>query len=69
MRRPYCLSYYDVCLFDTPEKTYSADIRLINDHLEEIMVSVERYTLQVPDIEYPDLPYKPYDSRTQKVVP
>ena len=62
-------SYYDICLFDTPEKTYSADIRLIDDHMEEITVSVERYTPQLLDIEYLDLPYKPYDSRTQKVVP
>jgi len=63
------LSYYDVCLFDTPEKTYSADIRLIDDHLEEITVSIERYTPQLLDIEYLDLPYKPYDSRAQRVVP
>lgn len=62
-------SHHDVCLFTAPENAYNCDIRLIDDHMEEITNSIERYTPQIVDIEYLDIPYKPYDSRTQKVVP
>jgi hypothetical protein len=64
----YKTMFYDVLLFDTPEKTYGMEIKLIDDHVEQIMNSIERYSPQSPDIRYPDIPYVPYDSRTQNVT-
>lgn len=61
--------FYDILLFDTPEKTYGMEIKMIGDHVEQIMNSIERYSPQSPDIRYPDIPYVPYDSRTQNVTP
>lgn len=62
-------TFYDLAVIDTDQKTYKCDIRLINDHIEEIISSVEKYTPQMLDIEYLDIPYKPYDSRRDPVVP
>jgi hypothetical protein len=61
--------YYDTLLFDSVDKTYSATIKLIDDHVEQILTTVAKYTPQAPDIRYDDIPYVPYDSRTQEVVP
>jgi hypothetical protein len=49
------------------EKTCEMGIKIVDNHVDEIMNSIERYTLQVPDIRYPSIPYKPFDSRTQEV--
>jgi len=62
-------TFHDLAIIDTDQKTYKCDIRLINDHIEEIISSVEKYTPQMLDIEYLDIPYKPYDSRRDPVVP
>lgn len=61
--------YYDTLLFDSVDKSYSATIKLIDDHVEQILTTVAKYTPQAPDIRYDDIPYVPYDSRTQEVVP
>jgi hypothetical protein len=61
--------YYDTLLFDSVDKLYSATIELIDNHVKEILTTVAKYTPQAPDIRYDDIPYVPYDSRTQEVVP
>jgi len=61
--------YYDVLLFDSVDKTYSMETKLIDDHVEQILTTIAKYTPQAPDIRYDDIPYVPYDSRTQEVVP
>lgn len=61
--------YYDVLLFDSEDKSHSMDIRIINNHVDQILVTIAKYTPQAPDIRYEDIPYVPYDSRTQGVVP
>jgi uncharacterized protein YaaW (UPF0174 family) len=61
--------YYDTLLFDSVDKSYSATIELIDNHVKEILTTVAKYTPQAPDIRYDDIPYVPYDSRTQEVVP
>lgn len=60
--------YYDVLLFDNVEKSYGMETKLIDDHVENLITSVSRYTPQAPDIRYLDIPYKPYDSRNQEVT-
>jgi hypothetical protein len=62
-------SFYDVAIFTTPEKTYGMETKLIDDHVEQVMNSIERYTWQAPDVRYPDIPYNVYDSRNQDVTP
>jgi len=34
-------TFHDLAIIDTDQKTYKCDIRLINDHIEEIISSVE----------------------------
>ncbi len=53
---------------DEVQKSYGCDIRLVDDHVEEIMTSINRYTPQAPDVRYPRTPYVPFDSRNQEVT-
>ena len=50
------------------QKPCDFDVHLVHDHVNEIMVSVERYSPQFPDIRYPSISYDVFDSRTQKVT-
>jgi hypothetical protein len=65
-----CLTefYPHVYINGPSTKTHEMGIKLIDDHVEEIIRSIEKYTPQAPDIRYLDLPYKPYDSRTDEVT-
>ena len=53
---------------DTTEKSCDFVMKLVEDHVDEIMTSINRYTLQAPDIRYPSVPYVPFDSRNQEVT-
>ena len=53
---------------DTAEKSCDFVMKLVDDHVDEIMTSINRYTLQAPDIRYPSVPYVPFDSRNQEVT-
>ncbi|MFA5434133.1 MAG: hypothetical protein WC319_14915 [Candidatus Paceibacterota bacterium] len=53
---------------DAVEKSCGFVIKLVDDHVDEIMTSINRYTLQAPDIRYPSIPYVPFDSRDQEVT-
>lgn len=53
---------------DTAEKSCDFVMKLVEDHVDEIMTSINRYTLQAPDIRYPSVPYVPFDSRDQEVT-
>ncbi len=53
---------------DTAQKSCEFGIKLVEDHVDEIMTSINRYTLQAPDIRYPSVPYVPFDSRNQEVT-
>ena len=53
---------------DTTEKSCDFVMKLVDDHVDEIMTSINRYTLQAPDIRYPSVPYVPFDSRNQEVT-
>jgi hypothetical protein len=53
---------------DAVEKSCGFVIKLVDDHVDEIMTSINRYTLQAPDIRYPSIPYVPFDSRNQEVT-
>lgn len=50
------------------EKTYGMEMKLVDNHIDEIMNYIEKYTIQLPDIHYPDIPYKPVDFRTDGVT-
>lgn len=62
-------TFYDIAIFTTPEKAYGMETKLIDDHVEQVMNSIERYSWQAPDVRYPDIPYNVYDSRNQSVTP
>lgn len=49
------------------EKTYEMGIKIVDNHVDEIMNSIEKFSPQFPDVKYPDIGYVPFDSRTQKV--
>ena len=53
---------------DTAHKSYEVGIKLVEDHVDEIMTSINRYTPQAPDVRYPNVPYVPFDSRNQEVT-
>jgi len=53
---------------DTAQKSCEFGIKLVDDHVEEIMTSINRYTPQAPDVRYPRTPYVPFDSRNQEVT-
>ncbi len=53
---------------DAVEKSCGFVMKLVDDHVDEIMTSINRYTLQAPDIRYPSVPYVPFDSRNQEVT-
>ena len=53
---------------DAVEKSCGFVIKLVDDHVEEIMTSINRYTPQAPDVRYPRTPYVPFDSRNQEVT-
>jgi len=53
---------------DTAQKSCEFGIKLVDDHVEEIMTSINRYTPQAPDVRYPSIPYVPFDSRDQEVT-
>jgi hypothetical protein len=63
-------SFFNVIMYqkDTEQKSCEFVIRLVSDHVDEIMTSINRYTLQAPDIRYPNIPYVPFDSRDQEVT-
>lgn len=48
-------------------KSHSMEMKLVGNHVEEIMNLFEEYTPQLPDIRYPDIPYTPWDSRKRGV--
>lgn len=61
--------YYPRCyLLDNEPKNYSMEFKLIDNHTDEIMNSIERYTPQAPDIRYPSIPYNVWDSRKEGVT-
>jgi hypothetical protein len=53
---------------DTAYKSCEFGIKLVEDHVDEIMTSINRYTPQAPDVRYPNIPYVPFDSRDQEVT-
>ncbi len=63
-------SFFNVIMYqkDTEQKYCEFVIRLVSDHVDEIMTSINRYTVQAPDIRYPSIPYVPFDSRNQEVT-
>ena len=69
VQKPCLVEYYPRAYINGPSlKTCEMGIKLINDHVDKIICSIEKYTPQAPDIRYLDLPYKPYDSRTDEVT-
>lgn len=63
-------SFFNVIMYqkDTAQKSCEFGIRLVSDHVDEIMTSINRYTPQAPDVRYPRTPYVPFDSRDQEVT-
>ena len=63
-------SFFNVIMYqkDTEQKYCEFVMRLVSDHVDEIMTSINRYTVQAPDIRYPRTPYVPFDSRNQEVT-
>lgn len=63
-------SFFNVIMYqkDTEQKSCEFGIKLVDDHVEEIMTSINRYTPQAPDVRYPRTPYVPFDSRNQEVT-
>ena len=63
-------SFFNVIMYqkDTAQKSCEFGIKLVDDHVEEIMTSINRYTPQAPDVRYPRTPYVPFDSRNQEVT-
>ena len=63
-------SFFNVIMYqkDTAQKSCEFSIKLVDDHVEEIMTSINRYTPQAPDVRYPRTPYVPFDSRDQEVT-
>lgn len=55
-------------LLDNATKSYGFDIILKDDYVDKIMNQIEEYTLQAPDIRYPNIPYSPFDSRERSVT-
>ena len=53
---------------DAVEKSCGFVMKLVEDHVDEIMTSINRYTPQAPDVRYPRTPYVPFDSRDQEVT-
>ncbi len=63
------LEYYPKCyVIDNEPKNYAMDIHIIDNHTDEIMTSIQRYTPQAPDIRYPYKPYKVWNSRNEGVT-
>lgn len=60
--------YPRMYLIGPNEKSYGMETKIVDNRIDEIMNSVERYTIQLPDIHYPDIPYKPVDFRTDGVT-
>jgi len=60
--------YPRMYLIGPNEKSYGMETKIVDNYIDEIMNSVERYTIQLPDIHYPDIPYKPVDFRTDGVT-
>lgn len=53
---------------DTAQKSCDFVMKLVDNHVDEIMTSINRYTPQAPDVRYPSIPYVPFDSRDQEVT-
>lgn len=60
--------YPKMYLNDINDKTYGMGMKLIDNHVDQIMNSIERYTTQPPDIRYPNIPYNVWDSRKEGVT-
>ena len=60
--------YPRMYLIGPNEKSYGMETKIISNHLWEIMRMIETYTIQLPDIHYPDIPYHPIDFRKDKVT-
>ena len=43
--------------------TFGMDIRLIDSHVDEILIELKKHTIQALDLVVPDLHYDPWDSR------
>lgn len=52
---------------ESVDNSFGITMKLIDNHIDEIMTSIARYTPQAPDVRYPNIGYRPYDSRTQRV--
>jgi hypothetical protein len=61
--------YFPRCyISDSEPKTYGMGLNIIDNHTEEVMNLIERYTPQAPDIRYPNIPYNVWDSRKEGVT-
>jgi len=55
-------------LMGPAEKSCTMQMKLVDSHTDQIMNYVERYSPQLPDVRYPNIPYKPVDYNTDTVV-
>jgi len=55
-------------LSNIAENSCSFEMKLVDSHTDQIMNNFEKWGPQLPDVRYPNIPYKPVDYNTDMVV-